>query len=128
MSTILLVDDNPMNLDMLSRRLTRRGYTVVTAVDGAEGVAQALVTVPDLILMDMALPVIAGDEAVRLIRRSPTLATIPIIALTAHTGADEVAAMRAAGCDEVEAKPVELPRLLDKMTALLAQEGDVHGR
>jgi CheY-like chemotaxis protein len=77
--------------------------------------------------MDMALPVIAGDEAVRLIRRSPTLVEIPVIALTAHTGADEVAAMFAAGCDEVEAKPVELPRLLAKMARLLTREGDPHG-
>ena len=122
---ILLVDDNEMNADMLSRRLTRRGFTVSIAVDGAEGVAMALVERPDLVLMDMNLPVIDGWEAVRVIRRTPDIRHTPIIALTAHTGDEERTQMIQAGCDEVEGKPIELPRLLTKMEELLTR-GDAH--
>lgn len=123
MPLILLVDDNEMNADMLSRRLIRRGFTVVVAGDGADGVAHALVQTPDLVLMDMQLPVVNGWEAVRLIRRTPSLANVPVIGLSAHYGDDESDAMREAGCDEVEVKPVELPRLLAKISALLARGG-----
>lgn len=123
MNTILLVDDDAMSADMLSRRLERRGYAVRVAVDGAEGVAKTLIERPDLILMDMNLPVIDGAEAVRLIRRSEGVSGVPIIALTAHSGDEEHQAMRDAGCDDVECKPVELPRLLDKITALLNRAG-----
>ena len=122
---ILLVDDNEMNADMLSRRLVRRGFAVCIAVDGADGVAMALVERPDLVLMDMNLPVIDGWEAVRVIRRSPGIRGMPIIALTAHTGEEERALMLEAGCDEVEGKPIELPRLLTKMEALLSR-GDAY--
>lgn len=121
MATILLVDDNEMNADMLSRRLIRRGFTVVVVGDGADGVAQALFQPPDLVLMDMQLPVINGWEAVRLIRRSPGLARLPIIGLSAHSDADERESMLEAGCDEVEEKPVELPRLLAKIDLLLGR-------
>lgn len=121
MATILLVDDNEMNADMLSRRLIRRGFTVVVAGDGADGVAQAMVQVPDLILMDMLLPVVDGWEAVRLIRRTPGIARIPVIGLSAHTSDEDRESMLLAGCDDVEPKPVELPRLLAKIEALLAR-------
>lgn len=121
MATILLVDDNEMNADMLSRRLIRRGFTVVVVGDGADGVAQALFQSPDLILMDMQLPVINGWEAVRLIRRSPGLSRLPIIGLSANSDADQRDAMLEAGCDEVEGKPVELPRLLAKIDLLLGR-------
>lgn len=121
MVTILLVDDNEMNADMLSRRLMRRGYTVVIVGDGADGVAQALFEPPDLVLMDMQLPVINGWEAVRLMRRSPGLARLPIIGLSAHSDEDERDSMLEAGCDEVEGKPVELPRLLAKIEILLGR-------
>ena len=119
---ILLVDDNPLNADMLSRRLLRKGFAVVVAADGADGVAHALVARPDLILMDMQLPIIDGWEAVRLIRRSPGIDHLPIIALTANTGDEEREQMLAAGCDEVEGKPIELPRLLAKISGLLGGE------
>ena len=119
---ILLVDDNPLNADMLSRRLLRKGFAVVVAADGADGVAHALVERPDLILMDMQLPIIDGWEAVRLIRRSPGIDDLPIIALTANSGDDERVQMLAAGCDEVEGKPIELPRLLAKISTLLGGE------
>lgn len=121
MAIILLVDDNEMNADMLSRRLIRRGFTVVVVGDGADGVAQALFQRPDLVLMDMQLPVINGWEAVRLIRRSPGLARLPIIGLSAHSDDDERESMLEAGCDEVEGKPVELPRLLAKIELLLGR-------
>ena len=119
---ILLVDDNPLNADMLSRRLLRTGFAVMIAADGADGVAHALVERPDLILMDMQLPIIDGWEAVRLIRRSPGIDDLPIIALTANTGDEEREQMLAAGCDEVEGKPIELPRLLAKISSLLGGE------
>lgn len=125
---ILLVDDNEMNADMLSRRLARRGFAVSIAVDGADGVAMALVERPDLVLMDMNLPVIDGWEAVRVIRRTPGIRGMPIIALTAHTGDEERALMLQAGCDEVEGKPIELPRLLTKMEALLTRGDAYHER
>ena len=118
MTKILLVEDNEMNRDMLSRRLERRGYTVVMAVDGEQGVAMAKSELPDLILMDMSLPLIDGWEATRRIRQEPTTATVPVIALTAHAmDGDRERAMEA-GCNDYDVKPIELPRLLQKIAAL----------
>ena len=117
MHTILLVEDNELNRDMLSRRLERNGYTVMIAVDGEEAVAMAADTPHDLILMDMSLPVLDGWEATRRIRASGS--KVPIIALTAHAMDGDERKAREAGCDDYDTKPVELPRLLGKMEALL---------
>ena len=121
MSTLLIVEDNELNRDLLSRRLTRRGYQVVIATDGAEAVAAADREMPDLILMDMSLPVLDGWEATRRIKTGPRTADIPIIALTAHAMAGDEARAREAGCDDFDTKPVELPRLLGKIQALLGK-------
>ena len=118
MPRILLVEDNEMNRDMLSRRLTKRGFEIDIAVDGEEGVAKALASSPDLILMDMSLPSIDGWEATRRIR-SGEAARIPIIALTAHALSDDREKAIAAGCDDFDTKPIELPRLLGKIETLL---------
>jgi len=119
MPKILLVEDNEMNRDMLSRRLMRKGYDVVIAEDGQSGVDMAISENPDLILMDMSLPVIDGWEATRQIKKSAKTDSIPVIALTAHAmAADREKAMQA-GCDDYDTKPVELPRLLDKIERLL---------
>jgi len=123
MPKILLVEDNEMNRDMLSRRLVRGGYEVVIAADGARGVAMATSDRPDLILMDMSLPVIDGWEATRRIRATPELRKIPIIALTAHAMATDRDKAIAAGCDDYDTKPIELPRLLGKIETLLAAAG-----
>ncbi len=119
MSKILLVEDNEMNRDMLSRRLIRKNYDVVCAVDGAEGVAMAVSGSPDLILMDMSLPVIDGWEATRRIKADEATRSIPVIALTAHAMDGDEQKARAAGCDDYDTKPIELPRLLGKIEALL---------
>ncbi len=119
MPRVLLVEDNEMNRDMLSRRLIKVGYEVVMAVDGAEGVAMAKAGPYDIILMDMSLPVIDGWEATRQIRAEPGLATVPIIALTAHAMAGDRDKAMEAGCSDYDTKPVEITRLLGKMTALL---------
>lgn len=119
MPKILLVEDNEMNRDMLTRRLDKRGYTVSIAVDGAEGVAKAVAEVPDLILMDMSLPVLDGWEATKQIKANPALAAIPIIALTAHAMESDRQKALGAGCDDFDTKPVELPRLLLKIEELL---------
>lgn len=119
MTKILLVEDNEMNRDMLSRRLQRKGYVVVIAVDGGEGVAMAESERPDLILMDMSLPVLNGWDATRQIKATPALASIPIIALTAHAMASDREQALAAGCDGYETKPIELPQLLEKIETLL---------
>jgi two-component system cell cycle response regulator DivK len=119
MPKILLVEDNEMNRDMLSRRLEKRGYTVVVAVDGAAGVAQTLAEKPDLILMDMSLPVIDGWEATKQIRADATVAGTPIIALTAHAMSSDREKSLKAGCDDFDTKPVELPRLIGKIEELL---------
>ncbi|MFI5335812.1 MAG: response regulator [Opitutales bacterium] len=119
MAKILLVEDNEMNRDMLTRRLEKRGYTVVPAVDGAAGIAQAKATAPDLILMDMSLPVIDGWEASRQIKADPATAGIPIIALTAHAMESDREKALNAGCNDFDTKPVELPRLLQKIETLL---------
>ncbi len=119
MAKILLVEDNEMNRDMLSRRLTRRGFSVIVGEDGQTGVDMATNDQPDLILMDMSLPIIDGWEATRRIKASPKTASIPVIALTAHAMSDDRAKALEAGCDDYDTKPVELSRLLDKINALL---------
>lgn len=119
MPKILLVEDNEMNRDMLSRRLEKRGYTVSIAVDGGEGVAKAKAEVPDLILMDMSLPVLDGWDATRQVKADPATAKVPIIALTAHAMESDRQKALQAGCDDFDTKPVELPRLLLKIEELL---------
>lgn len=119
MPRILLVEDNEMNRDMLSRRLVRKGYEVTMAIDGEQGVKLASAELPDLILMDMSLPIIDGWEATRQIKSNPSLQSIPIIALTAHAMAGDREKALEAGCDDYDTKPIELPRLLSKMEALL---------
>ncbi len=119
MPRILLVEDNDMNRDMLSRRLIRNGYEVVIAVDGQQGVDMALAEKPDLILMDMSLPVIDGWEATRRIKAEGTTARIPVIALTAHAMAGDRERAIEVGCDDYDTKPVEIARLLGKMATLL---------
>jgi CheY-like chemotaxis protein len=121
MPKILLVEDNEMNRDMLSRRLARNGFEVVIAVDGGQGVAMAASEKPDLILMDMSLPVLDGWEATRRVKADPVTKAIPVIALTAHTMAEDREKSLAAGCDDFDTKPVELPRLLGKIQALLGK-------
>lgn len=120
MSTILIVEDNEMNRDMLSRRLERLGYTILIAVDGEMGIEVARENVPDLILMDMSLPVVDGWEATRRLKADEILGRIPVIALTAHAMARDREKAIEAGCDDYDTKPIELPRLLSKMKALLA--------
>ena len=119
MPKILLVEDNEMNRDMLSRRLEKRGYTVAIAVDGSAGVAMAKSEMPGLILMDMSLPVLDGWDATRQIKADPATAGIPIIALTAHAMESDRQKALAAGCDDFDTKPVELNRLLLKIEELL---------
>ena len=116
---ILLVEDNEMNLDMLSRRLKRKKFEVLSAVDGQAGIEVAAAERPDLILMDMSLPVIDGWEATRRLKADPDTASIPVIALTAHAMAEDRKKALAAGCDEYDTKPVEFKRLLRKIAALL---------
>ena len=120
MARILLVEDNEMNRDMLSRRLVRNGHEVSIAVDGQQGVDMALSQLPDLILMDMSLPVIDGWEATRQVRANDATRGIPVIALTAHAMAGDREKAMEAGCDDYDTKPVEISRLLGKITALLA--------
>ena len=118
MPKILIVEDNEMNSDMLSRRLERRGFTVVLAVDGGEGVAKAKSEMPDLVLMDMSLPVMNGWEATQAIRADASTAHLPVIALTAHSMPGDREKAMEAGCNDYDTKPVDLPRLLAKMAAL----------
>jgi two-component system, cell cycle response regulator DivK len=115
MKKILLVEDNEMNRDMLSRRLERKGYAVMMAVNGEEGFNLAKTEKPDLILMDMSLPVMDGWEATRLLKGCEETRAIPVIALTAHAMASDEQKAREAGCDDFETKPIDLPRLLEKM-------------
>jgi two-component system cell cycle response regulator DivK len=122
MAKVLLVEDNEMNRDMLSRRLERKGYKVVMAVDGGAGVEMALSEAPDIILMDMSLPVLDGWEATRRIKADESTRLIPIIALTAHAMAGDREKAMSAGCEDYDTKPIELPRLLGKIEALLAQK------
>ena len=120
MPLILLVEDNEMNRDMLSRRLIRKGYSVVMAADGVAGVQMAQAQRPQLILMDMSLPLLDGWEATRQLKADAQTAAIPVIALTAHAMSEDRERAMAAGCDDYDIKPVELPRLLEKIEALLA--------
>jgi two-component system cell cycle response regulator DivK len=119
MTKILVVEDNEMNLDMLSRRLSRQGYEVVAAQDGAAGVDRAASERPHIILMDMSLPVLDGWEATRRLKADPATREIPIIALTAHAMAEDREKALAAGCDDYDTKPIDLPRLIAKIKKLL---------
>ena len=121
MTKILLVEDNEMNRDMLSRRLERKGYAVVIAVDGQQGVDMAFADPPALILMDMSLPVLDGWEATRRIKADARTKRVPVIALTAHAMQGDEQKAKEAGCDDYDTKPVELPRLLEKMERLLGR-------
>ena len=121
MPRILLVEDNEMNRDMLSRRLTRKGYDVIIAVDGGEGHSMAQTESPDLILLDMSLPVLDGWEVARRLKGVDETKGIPIIALTAHAMAGDREKALEAGCDDYDTKPIELPRLLGKMQELLGK-------
>ncbi len=120
MAKILLIEDNELNRDMLSRRLERRGYQVVIAADGEQGVQLAQTEAPDLILMDMSLPVLDGWEATRQLKAAPETQSIPIIALTAHAMSDDREKALAVGCNDYDTKPIEFPRLLAKIQTLLA--------
>jgi CheY-like chemotaxis protein len=119
MSKLLLVEDNEMNRDMLSRRLIRKGYEVVMAVDGGEAVSMASSERPDLILMDLTLPVLNGPDATRAIKSNPETASLPIIALTAHSMASDRELALEAGCDDYDTKPIDFPGLLTKIEAQL---------
>ncbi|HEX8458978.1 MAG TPA: response regulator [Pyrinomonadaceae bacterium] len=119
MKKILLVEDNEMNRDMLSRRLARKGYEVSIAVDGQQGVEMAATIAPDLILMDMSLPVLDGWEATRQLKAADATRHIPVIALTAHAMSGDRERALEAGCDDYDTKPIELARLLEKIEAML---------
>jgi CheY-like chemotaxis protein len=119
MTKVLVVEDNEMNRDMLSRRLTRRGFQVIFAVDGQQGVDLARRERPDIILMDMSLPVIDGWEATRLVKSDDATRSVPVIGLTAHAMAGDREKAIEAGCDDYDTKPVELERLIGKMERLL---------
>ena len=121
-TTILLVEDNELNRDMLSRRLERKGYVIQMAVDGAQGVTMAMELRPALILMDLSLPVMDGWEATRRLKGNPETATIPIIALTAHARAEDEKTARDAGANDFDTKPVDLNRLVGKIEHLLTTQ------
>jgi CheY-like chemotaxis protein len=127
MAKILIVEDNEMNRDMLSRRLERKGYQVVMAVDGGEGVDKAASEMPDIILMDMSLPVLDGWEATRRVKADPATARIPVIALTAHAMAGDRDKTIEAGCDDYDTKPIDLPRLLGKIEAQIQKAKAANG-
>ncbi len=127
MKRILLVEDNEMNRDMLARRLRRRGYEVSMAVDGQEAVNQARTSLPDLILMDMSLPVMDGWEATRQLKAGEGTREVPVIALTAHAMEHHRQSALEAGCDEYESKPVDLERLVEKIEALLSRSAPAAG-
>ncbi len=122
MPKILLVEDNELNRDMLSRRLERRGFQVLIAVDGAQGVAMAQSEAPDLVLMDMSLPLVDGWEATRRLKAAPETRAVPIIALTSHAMVGDRDKAIEAGCDDYDTKPIELPRLLEKINRLIGKE------
>jgi len=124
LSKILLVEDNETNRDMLSRRLLRRGYDVILALDGESGLSLATSEAPDLILMDMSLPILDGWEATRRLKAAPATHSIPVIALTAHAMSSDRDKALDAGCDDYDTKPIELPRLLEKIETLLAAAGE----
>lgn len=121
MIKVLLIEDNEMNRDMLTRRLVRKGYNVVTAIDGAEGVSMTISETPDIVLMDMSLPVVDGWEATRQLKANSQTQKIPVIALTAHAMSGDREKALTAGCDEYDTKPIEMPRLLGKIEALLGK-------
>jgi len=121
MRRILLVEDNEMNRDMLSRRLQRRGYEVIIALDGQQGVQMAQSRSPDVVLMDMSLPVMDGWEATRTLKSSPETRNIPVIALTAHAMSTDRERAMEAGCDDYDTKPIELTRLIAKIESLIAR-------
>lgn len=125
MAKILLVEDNEMNRDMLSRRLERKGFLVVMAVDGEEALAKARSERPDLILMDLSLPGLDGWEASRQLKAAPDTTGIPVIALTAHAMPEDERKAREAGCDDFDTKPIEITRLLGKMQILLERKKSV---
>ena len=122
MAKVLVVEDNEMNRDMLSRRLQRRGYEVVVSVDGEDGVSKAQSESPDIILMDMDLPVLDGWAATKMLKASPETQSIPVIALTAHAMAGDREKALDAGCDDYDTKPVEFARLIQKIEKLLNQD------
>lgn len=124
---ILIVEDNEMNRDMLSRRLERKGYSITMAVDGGAGVEKAIEEVPNLILMDMSLPVLDGWEATRRVKANPQTRHIPVIALTAHAMTGDRDKAMEAGCDDYDTKPINLPRLLSKITTQLEKAKTLHG-
>jgi len=124
MPKVLLVEDNEMNRDMLSRRLSRRGFEVLIAVDGAQGVQVAKTEAPDLILMDMSLPVLDGWDATRQLKAAAQTRTIPVIALTAHAMTGDRDKAMSAGCDDYDTKPIELSRLLEKINRLLNEKSN----
>ena len=123
MVKVLLVEDNEMNRDMLSRRLIKRGYEVVMAIDGQQGVDMAVTEKPDIILLDMSLPVVDGWDAAHKIKANDASKGVPLIALTAHAMASDKERALSAGCDDFDTKPVELPRLLGKIETLLNAKG-----
>jgi two-component system, cell cycle response regulator DivK len=124
---ILIVEDNEMNRDMLSRRLERKGYSITMAVDGGAGVEKAIEEVPNLILMDMSLPVLDGWEATRRVKANPQTRHIPVIALTAHAMTGDRDKAMEAGCDDYDTKPIDLARLLSKITTQLQKAKTLHG-
>ena len=123
MEKILLVEDNELNWDMLSRRLIRKGYEVIVATDGQQGVDMARSEVPDLILMDMSLPILDGWEATRQIKTTGLTQAIPVIALTSHAMKGDRENALKAGCDDYDVKPIDFPRLLEKIQSLLNEKG-----
>jgi two-component system cell cycle response regulator DivK len=127
MPRILIVEDNEMNRDMLSRRLERKGYSIAMAVDGGAGVEKAVAEIPDLILMDMSLPVLDGWEATRRVKANAGTRHIPVIALTAHAMTGDRDKAMEAGCDDYDTKPIDLPRLLSKIETQLVRAKTVHG-
>ncbi|MEP6757296.1 MAG: response regulator [Chthonomonadales bacterium] len=120
MSKILLVEDNEMNRDMLSRRLARKGYEVLIAMDGEQGIAVATSELPDIVLMDMSLPLMDGWEATKRLKANPETSHIPIIALTAHAMSSDRTKALEAGCNDYDTKPIEMDRLLEKIEALIS--------
>jgi two-component system cell cycle response regulator DivK len=126
MKKILLVEDNEMNRDMLTRRLTRKGYEVIGAVDGEDAIQKVATTAPDLVLMDMRLPGIDGLEATRQIRSDGLAHRTPIIMLTANATVEDLNAARAAGCDDFETKPIDFPRLIQKIDGCLRKALETH--
>jgi two-component system, cell cycle response regulator DivK len=127
MAKILIVEDNEMNLDMLTRRLTRRGYDVVSATDGVEGLQLAGYELPDLVLMDMSLPKMDGWEATRHLKSNTETKNIPVIALTAHAMVGDREKALEAGCDDYDTKPIDLTRLLLKIGNLLGESNKIDG-